>query len=44
MKEFFEIFEKDILQERFSRHEIIVAGIVAPALFILVCILVNILP
>lgn len=44
MKEIFEVFEKDIRKENFSRHEIIVAGIIAPALFIIVCILVNLLP
>ena len=44
MKEIFEVFEKDIRKENFSRREIIVAGIIAPALFILVCILVNLLP
>ena len=44
MKDFFEIMEKDILKENFTKHEIVVMGIIAPAIFIAVCILVNLLP
>ena len=44
MKEFLEIMEKDILKENFTKHEMFVMGIVAPAIFIAVCILVNLLP
>lgn len=44
MKEFLEIMEKDIMKENFTKHEIVVMGIIAPAVFIAVCILVNLLP
>ena len=44
MKEFFNIMEKDILKENFTKHEIIVMGVVAPAAFVAVCILVNLMP
>ena len=44
MKEFFEIMEKDILSENFDRTEMIVMGVVAPAAFVLVCILASLLP
>ena len=44
MKEFLEIMEKDIHSEKFSKLEIIVMGVVAPAAFVAVCILVNLLP
>ena len=43
MREFFEIMEKDILKENFDRHEMFVMGVVAPAIFVAVCILVNLL-
>lgn len=44
MKEFFEIMEKDIRQDNFDRHEMIVMGIIVPAVFIAVCALVSLLP
>lgn len=44
MKEFLEIMEKDIHREKFSKHEIIVMGVVAPAAFVAVCFLVSLLP
>ena len=41
MKEFFEIMEKDILKDNFTKHEIVVMGIIAPAIFIAVCVSCN---
>lgn len=37
MKEFFEIFEKDIKSENFTCKEIVIYGIIAPLALILVC-------
>ncbi len=37
MKELFEIFEKDIKSENFTRKEIVIYGIIAPLALILVC-------
>ena len=37
MKELFEIFEKDIKSENFTRKEIVIYGIIAPLTLILVC-------
>ena len=37
MKELFEIFEKDIMSENFTRKEIVIYGIIAPLALILVC-------
>ena len=37
MKEFFEIMEKDIMSENFSRMEYVVYGIVAPLVLVLLC-------
>ena len=37
MKELFEIFEKDIKRENFTRKEIVIYGIIAPRALILVC-------
>ena len=37
MKELFEVFEKDIKSENFTRKEIIIYGIIAPLALILVC-------
>ena len=44
MKEFLKIMEKDIHSENFTKREIIIMGVVAPAAFVAVCILVNLLP
>jgi hypothetical protein len=44
MKELFEIFEKDMMSENLSKFELFMIAIVAPFLFVLVCILVNLLP
>ena len=44
MKELFEIFEKDMMSEGLSKFELVMIAIVAPFLFVLVCILVNLLP
>ena len=38
------MFEKDIMKEGFSTFEMVMMGIVAPLIFIFVCILVNLLP
>lgn len=37
MKELFEIFEKDIKSENFTRKEIVIYGVIAPLALILVC-------
>ena len=44
MKELFEIFEKDMMSENLSKFELFMIAIVAPFLFLLVCIFVNLLP
>ena len=44
MEEFLKIFEKDIMSECLSKFELFMIAIVAPFLFVLVCILVNLLP
>ena len=37
MKEFFEIMGKDIMNENFTRKELVVYGIVVPLVLVLVC-------
>lgn len=37
MKEFFEIMGKDIMNENFTRKELVVYGIVAPLVLVLAC-------
>jgi len=37
MKEFFEIMEKDIMSENFTKKEYVVYGIVAPLVLVLLC-------
>ena len=44
MEEFFNLFEKDMMSEGLSKFELFMIAIVAPFLFVLVCILVNLLP
>ena len=44
MEEFIKMFEKDIMKEGFSTFEMVIMGIVAPLIFVFVCILVNLLP
>ena len=44
MEEFLKIFEKDMMSEGLSKFELFMIAIVAPFLFVLVCILVNLLP
>ena len=44
MKELYEIFEKDMMSEGLSKFELFMIAIVAPMLFVLVCIFVNLLP
>ena len=44
MKELYEIFEKDMMSEGLSKFELCMIAIVAPMLFVLVCIFVNLLP
>lgn len=44
MEEFFKLFEKDMMSEGLSKFELFMIAIVAPMLFILVCIFVNLLP
>ena len=43
MKEFFEIFEKDIKSENFSNKEIVIYGIIAPLALVLVCLLAEVI-
>ena len=38
------MFEKDIMKEGFSTFEIVMMGVIAPVVFVLVCIFVNLLP
>ena len=44
MEEFFNLFEKDMMSEGLSKFELFMIAIVAPFLFVLVCVLVNLLP
>lgn len=44
MEEFLKIFEKDIMSEGFSTFEMVMMGIVAPLIFVSVCIMVSLLP
>ena len=44
MEEFFNLFEKDMMSEGLSKFELFMIAIVAPMLFVLVCIFVNLLP
>jgi hypothetical protein len=37
MKEFFETMGKDIMNENFTRKELVVYGIVAPLVLVLMC-------
>ena len=37
MKEFMEIMGKDIMNENFTRKELVVYGIVAPLVLVLIC-------
>lgn len=37
MKELFEIFEKDIKSENFTRKEIVIYGVIAPLALVLIC-------
>jgi hypothetical protein len=44
MEEFIKMFEKDIMKEAFSTFEMVMMGIVAPMIFVIICILVSLLP
>ena len=44
MKELFEIFEKDMMSEGLSKFEMFMIAVVVPFLFVLVCILINMVP
>jgi hypothetical protein len=44
MKELFEIFEKDMMSENLSKFELFMIAVVAPFMFVLVCILASLLP
>ena len=44
MEEFLKIFVKDKVSVGLSKFELVMIAIVAPFLFVLVCILVNLLP
>ena len=44
MEDFIKIFEKDIMKEGFSTFEMVMMGIVAPLIFVFVCIMVSLLP
>ena len=43
MKEFFEIFEKDIKSDNFTRKEIVIYGIIAPLALVAVCGLAEVI-
>lgn len=44
MKELFEIFEKDMMSENLSKFEMFIIAVVVPFIFVLVCILINLVP
>ena len=44
MEEFLKIFEKDIMKEGFSTFEMVMMGLIAPLIFVSVCIMVSLLP
>ena len=44
MEDFIKMFEKDIMKEGFSTFEMVIMGIVAPLIFVFVCIMVSLLP
>ena len=44
MKEFMDIWAKPFQEKALTRREKLIIGVVAPAAFIAVCILVNLLP
>ena len=44
MKELFEIFEKDMMSENLSKFELFIIAVVVPFIFVLVCILINLVP
>jgi hypothetical protein len=44
MKELFEIFEKDMMSENLSKFEMFIIAVVVPFMFVLVCILINLVP
>ena len=44
MDEFFNLFEKDIMKEGFSTFEMVMMGLIAPLIFVSVCIMVSLLP
>ena len=44
MKELFEIFEKDMMSENLSKFEMFMIAVVVPFIFVLVCILINLVP
>lgn len=44
MKELFEIFEKDMMSENLSKFELFIIAVVAPLIFVIICILVSLLP
>lgn len=41
MKELYDILMKDIQKENFTRRELVVYGVIAPAVFIAFCILAG---
>ena len=44
MKKLFEIFEKDMMSENLSKFEMFMIAVVVPFIFVLVCILINLVP
>ena len=44
MKELFEIFEKDMMSENLSKFELFIIAVAVPFIFVLVCILINLVP
>ena len=44
MEEFFKIFEKDMMSENLSKFELFIIAVVVPFIFVLVCILINLVP
>ena len=44
MKELFEIFEKDMMSDNLSKFELFIIAVAVPFIFVLVCILINLVP
>lgn len=41
MKDFWQVFEKDIKSENFTRKEIVIYGIIAPVVLVVACMFAD---